>query len=199
MSDAFTATSAFTKIEEGGYTSDPRDSGNWSSGVVGTGTLIGSNMGVGAPAAVAWMGPGFHVTAAWMKALPAAIYTALAKAHYWRPLACDSVPPAVALMLFDYGWNRGIGNGGREFQETLGISGSARDGDIGPKTLATFAQVNDLSAFVQKFSAIQEAHYRTLATFNIYGNGWIARSERRVTQALALLAEPPDPTTSTGA
>ena len=43
----------FVVREEGGYSSDSRDGGNWSSGRVGVGTLIGSNMGVGAPALIA--------------------------------------------------------------------------------------------------------------------------------------------------
>lgn len=187
MTDALTAATAFTRQEEGGYTADSRDSSNWGGGIIGHGGLIGSNMGVGAPALIEWMGPKFTVTAAYMKTLPLAAYNAIASARYYRPLACDKVPPGVALMNFDYGWNRGIGNAGRQFQEALALPEDEWDGDIGPATLASFATVTDLSAFINRLGDIQIDHYKQLSNFNIYGKGWLARSERRITAALAML------------
>lgn len=189
MTDVFSAVSAFTRTEEGGYSNDARDAGNWSTGLAGHGALIGSNYGVGAPAAIAWMHPQeAMVTPAWMRAIPLSVYTAMAKAKYWRPLQCDLVPPALAMMLFDYGWNRGIANGARELQETIGVT---RDGDIGPQTLAAVAGVNDLVDLLRRFAAVQTAHYRALHNFSIYGRGWLARTDRRLAAALAMTGPPP--------
>ena len=108
METCFTSCSVFTRSEEGGYVADPRDSGNWTGGQVGDGDLVGSNMGVGAPALAAWMGPGARVTAEQMRKLALSTYEAIARCKYWLPLECGMLPSGVDLMVFDFGWNRGI-------------------------------------------------------------------------------------------
>ena len=108
MEICFESCSAFTRLEEGGYVNDPRDSGNWTSGRVGQGTLIGSNMGVGAPTLLAWMGPGARITAEQMCKLPLSTYEAIARCRYWLPLQCGTLPAGLDLMIFDFGWNRGV-------------------------------------------------------------------------------------------
>ena len=108
MEACFESCLAFTRAEEGGYVDDARDSGNWSGGQVGQGRLIGSNMGVGAPTLVAWMGPQVYVTAEQMRDLQPATYSAIATARYWQPTGSGNVPAGFDLMLFDFGWNRGV-------------------------------------------------------------------------------------------
>lgn len=108
METSFAACLAFTQAEEGGYVTDRRDSGNWTGGRVGQGSLIGSNMGVGAPALTAWMGPGVQVTADQMRKLPLSTARAIARSQYWTPLGCETVSSGIDFMLFDFGWNRGI-------------------------------------------------------------------------------------------
>ena len=108
MEACFTSCSAFTRAEEGGYVADPRDSGNWTGGQVGDGDLVGSNMGVGAPALAAWMGAGARVTPEQMRKLAPSTYEAIARCKYWSPLGCGSLPSGIDLMIFDFGWNRGV-------------------------------------------------------------------------------------------
>jgi lysozyme family protein len=132
---SYAATKAFTISQEGGYSSVREDTGNWSSGEVGVGTLIGSNFGCGALATIAWMAetqPGFVVTSAWMKALPVTVYDGMAQAKYWTPLQCDALPAGLDLMCFDFGWNTGIGSSALRLQSLLGAT---QDGAIGPITL----------------------------------------------------------------
>lgn len=132
----YTPSTVFTIGEEGGYTADPRDSGNWSSGQTGIGTLIGSNMGCGAPATIAYMAqtqPGFTVTPAWMQALPRAVYDGMARGSYWAPLQGDQLPAGLDLACFDFGWNTGIGSAARRLQWLIGAE---QDGQIGPQSLA---------------------------------------------------------------
>ena len=137
MQDPFLSCLDFTRVEEGGYTCDRRDSGNWSSGVVGEGSLIGSNRGVSAPTLISWMGRDSPttVTAATMRDLPDAVYQAIARTRYWRSLSCDELSPAMALMVFDFGWNVGISVSARVFQRTVGVVQAHVDGDLGPDTL----------------------------------------------------------------
>jgi lysozyme family protein len=135
MQASYAPTTAFTKLEEGGYSSDPEDSGNWSSGETGVGIFIGSNLGCGAPATIAYMAatqPGFVVTATWMQALPEAVYDGMAQTGYWNPLQGNALMAGLDLACFDFGWNTGIGSAAKRLQWLIGAS---QDGEIGPETL----------------------------------------------------------------
>jgi len=49
MSDsAFNSAVQIVLRDEGGYTADPRDAGNWTGGRVGAGALKGTNFGISA-------------------------------------------------------------------------------------------------------------------------------------------------------
>ena len=122
METCFASCTSFTRAEEGGYVADCRDSGNWTSGHVGEGRLIGSNMGVGAPALSAWMGAGVNVTAQEMRTLSLDTYGAIARCNYWAPLGCESFPAGIDLMSFDFGWNRGIATSLTMMIQCLGIA-----------------------------------------------------------------------------
>ncbi len=144
LQDAFLSCLDFTRIEEGGYTCDSRDSGNWSSGLVGKGRLIGSNMGVSAPTLISWMGrdSAMPVTAETMRSLSESVYQAIARARYWRSLSCDGLAPVVALMVFDFGWNVGVSVSARVLQKTIGLEPALVDGDLGPKTLSAATKLS---------------------------------------------------------
>lgn len=174
----FVGCSAFTRVEEGGYVDDPRDTGNWTGGAVGLGVLIGSNMGVGAPALAAWLKTS-SLTIDTMRTLSFSVYSALARAQYWNPMACDDMPPGADLMLFDFGWNRGVGTSIRLLQRVLGVS---QDGICGPNTIRAAHRRPGLG-LVQDLATEQSASYRSLRNFNIYGRGWLARTGRRQAEA----------------
>ena len=191
MNTTIDAALAFTKREEGGYTNDRRDSGNWTSGVVGKGILMGSNMGVGAPCLVAYNARNrlkLTMTAATMRGLSPTLYKAIATSEYWHLMSCDLLPIGVDLMVFDYGWNRGNSNSIHELQETLGVDS---DGDFGPASQAAMASVNDLASFVQTLGEVQTEHYQALDNFATYGKGWLARTARRQATALEAIAAAP--------
>jgi lysozyme family protein len=135
MNSSYGTTTAFTILQEGGYSNVQGDSGNWSSGEVGVGTFIGSKWGCGAPATIAYMKqvqPNTVVTADFMQNLPQAVYDGMALTGYWNPLDGDGLPAGLDLSCFDEGWNTGIGNSAELLQ---GVVGANRDGYIGPVTL----------------------------------------------------------------
>ena len=138
MEDVFLLCLDFTRTEEGGYTCDPHDSGNWSSGLIGRGRLVGSNMGVSAPTLISWLGrdDAATVTAGVMRTLAESTYQAIAKARYWRSMSCDNLTGPVAMMVFDFGWNVGVATSARLLQSTIGLQGELVDGDLGPRTIA---------------------------------------------------------------
>ena len=131
----FGAASAFTRAEEGGYSSRADDGGNWTGGIVGAGQLIGSNMGVSAPILVEWLGMQAATEPDTMRDLSVEIFEAIARGRFWSPLACEALGGAVALMVFDFGWNAGVGCSSRLLQATLGLRGRSVDGQIGDRTL----------------------------------------------------------------
>jgi lysozyme family protein len=98
-------------------------------------------MGVSAPTLISWLGrdDAATVTASTIECLAEPTYQAIARARYWRSLGCDALSAAVAMMVFDFGWNTGVGNSGRLLQRTIGLAGDLIDGDIGPTTVAALA------------------------------------------------------------
>lgn len=186
--DCFDVSLEFVRREEGGYTCSPEDSGNWSSGHVGIGRLIGSKWGVGAPALLSWVGPKFaqHVTAEEMKALSDASYVAIMRARYWRAMGCDGLPRGVALSVCDFGWNAGDATSVVALQTVLGVH---PDGDCGPKTQAAAMADPDTSHLLHRLAGAQTAHYRALHNFDEFGRGWLARTGRRLVAALQITSE----------
>jgi lysozyme family protein len=234
---SYAAATSFTILQEGGYTDDPRDSGNWSSGIVGQGTLIGSNMGCGAPATIAYMAqmrPNFVVTASWMRALPRPVYDGMARESYWRPMQCDALASGVDLSAFDDSWNTGTGSAAKKLQWLVGVTqdgqigpltlgqvarcslapiaralsshdaallqaklGVTADGIVGPMTLGALAAAPDATVrpmvLLLGLAEAQSAYYRTLYNFPIYGDGWLARTGRRLAAAISLATGQPLP------
>jgi lysozyme family protein len=167
----------FVVHEEGGYSGDARDGGNWSSGRVGVGALIGSNMGVGAPALIAWLG--HSVTASFMRALPDSIQSAIFTARYWTPLAGDALPAGLDLMLVDFGWNRGTVTSARLLQQLLGVDA---DGAIGPDTLAAIA-ISETAALLRRPELLDVAELQ--AAIGVTADGDLGPRTRAAFAALA--------------
>ena len=134
--DPFSAATAFTRAEEGGYSIRADDGGNWTGGIVGAGQLIGSNMGVSAPILVDWLGLDPATAADTMRDLPVEVFETIARGRFWSPLACQALEGAVALMVFDFGWNAGVGRSSRLLQTTVGMTGARVDGQVGGQTLS---------------------------------------------------------------
>ena len=135
----FDACLDFVRTAEGGYSSDPKDPGNWLQDEKGRKeTLIGSRYGVSALMLASWMAPR-TVTADDMRNLDLDTFDAIARSRFWNPLACSALPPGLDLMVFDYGWNCGVHASASLLQRMLGVT---MDGAIGPYTLAALAQAD---------------------------------------------------------
>ena len=162
---AFTDAFAVVIGNEGGYNDDPNDSGNWSSGQVGVGTLDGTMYGVSAPVARenGYTGP--------MRDLPLSLAQSIAKAKYWDPVHGDELPPSVATQIFDAAYNSGDHRAERWLQQAVGVR---VDGDIGPQTLAAVAAL-DPDKIVMRFDAIRLRFMASLPIWPRYGAGWANR------------------------
>lgn len=91
------AVMAFIFQQEGGFTADPKDPGNWTGGAVGSGVLLGTKFGVAANSH-----PSLdieHLT----REQASAIY----KAEYWDAIGGDRLRPGEDLAVMDPAVNSG--------------------------------------------------------------------------------------------
>ena len=115
------------------------DTGNWTGGAVGSGTLKGSKFGVSAASYP-------NVDIANLKLEDArAIY----KKDYWDKVRGDDLAPQLAYVVFDAAVNNGVGRAVQWLQSAVGAS---PDGVIGPMTLALANKIDALQA-INKFMA----------------------------------------------
>jgi lysozyme family protein len=177
MADADLPTCmAFIFAAEGGYVDNPLDPGG------------ATNMGITLDVLTAWRHSA--VSKADVQALTKDEATAIYHANYWNVLRCSGLPGGIDLMAFDAGVNMGNGRSAKFVQTAVG---AAVDGAIGPNTLAAVSAAvaaKGAAAIINALADARNAYYHTLATFDIFGAGWLARVSKA--QALALqLAAPP--------
>lgn len=146
---------------EGGYSEDPKDPGNWTGGVVGSGTLKGTKFGIAANSY-----PTLDI-----KNLTRALAIAIYKRDFWLHARCDKLPDVVAFQLLDGAVNSGIPQATRWLQRSVGV---ADDGMIGPITLdAIFS--TDSNDIVFRFLAERLDFMTRLKNWSNHGRGWVRR------------------------
>ncbi len=163
---------------EGGYVDNPRDPGG------------ATNMGITLATLTAWRNA--PVSKADVQALTQNEATAIYHANYWNVLRCGGLPSGIDLMVFDAGVNTGNSHSAKTLQT---IVNCGADGVIGPATLqavATAVNASGTLSILTQFSKAQSDYYHSLATFDTFGAGWLARvaSTLNVAQRLATPGQP---------
>jgi len=162
MSETFDACFRFTIGEEGKLSLDPKDPGNWTSGIVNVGQLKGTKYGVSARAF-----PTLDI--ANLSILQA---KNIAYGNYYFKISGDDLPPPIALQMFDTAYNQGVEVAKRVLQEALNVK---VDLIIGPKTLMAAAK-EDQHEFAELFREFRIEAYKRDDGFPRYGDGWINRA-----------------------
>lgn len=155
---------------EGGYSNDPKDPGNWTSGVIGKGELKGTKYGIAANSYGSL--DIYHLTLEDAKQ----IY----RRDYWsRWINLDGLsqelPDSLIFELFDASVNAGVGNATRFLQRALHV---ASDGLIGKVTIAALENAltnNGVARLEQWFLAEKLNHYTCLEAWERFGRGWSKR------------------------
>ena len=160
----FLAVFALLIGEEGGYTTNPDDPGNWTGGKVGSGKLLGTKFGLSAASF-----PTLDIPALTL-AQAQAIYLSL----YWTKIAGDSLPAPLALLVFDGAVNNGVS---RAIGWMQAAAGARADGVLGPATLAAVAAAaaRDADATLIEFQAQRLMFMAGLPTWKTFGGGWARR------------------------
>lgn len=162
---AFEQAFAIVIGHEGGFDTTHADPGNWTGGAVGQGDLRGTNWGISAAAY-----PAVDIAALTQEAARS-IY----RTDYWDRLHADSLPPPLALLVFDAGVNNGIHRAVLWLQIAVG---TAPDGQIGPATLAalkTRGAAIGGAGLCAEFQARRMDFMAGLATWRSFGLGWARR------------------------
>ena len=171
--DAFDTALDAVLREEGGYSDQAADPGGIT------------NCGVTKAVWDQWCG---HTsTVAEMKALTPEKVAPLYRAQYWNAVQGDALPPALALCVFDFAVNAGVGRAARMLQEMIGV---IEDGHIGPATLRALQQwvaSHSVSVCMRGYMNARRAYYRSLSNFAHFGAGWLNRCDFIETQALRLV------------
>ena len=156
-------TKAFEKLigHEGGLTLDPKDRGNWTTGVIGKGELKGTKYGI---SAMAYPREDIqHLTLDRARQLY--------RRDYWDAVRADDMPDAVRFDLFDSAVNSGVTQATKWLQRA---AGATDDGIIGPKTLSA-VRAADPHVLSKRFNGQRLRFMTDLKTWNVYGKGWARR------------------------
>lgn len=100
MASKFDYAVAFTLSPaiEGGYQCDPKDRGNWTTGIIGQGELKGTNFGLSAMSY-----PKLNI-----KGLSRDQAIEIYRKDYWNAAGCDSLELHLAVSVFDAAVNSGV-------------------------------------------------------------------------------------------
>ncbi|NBT77304.1 MAG: hypothetical protein EBT04_02390 [Betaproteobacteria bacterium] len=103
--------------------------------------------------------------------------------NYWAKARCDELPVGVDASVFDVAVNSGSSRAAKLLQASLGLE---VDGIIGAKTLGAANAVAP-AELIARFAEARRSFYRKLATFPIFGKGWLRRVDEVEAQAYAIL------------
>jgi lysozyme family protein len=171
--DPFEAALTEVLVHEGGFSNHARDPGGMT------------NLGVTKRTWEAWTGK--PATESEMRSLTRAKVAPLYRKNYWDAVRADDLPPALALVVFDFAVNAGPARAARYLQQLVGV---AMDGKIGPQTIAatvSAAGKRGDAALVKDYSHARRNYYRSLSTFDTFGRGWLRRVDEVEQAALELV------------
>lgn len=146
--------------EEGGYSADRNDPGNWTGGEIGEGVLKGTKYGI-----ASHVYPDLDIQNLTLEQAKE-IY----RRDYWNRIKGDELPWPLALYVFDSAVNQGPVSAVMLMQDALGVQS---DGAVGPVTLAAAKVASDRS--IDKFMALRARRYSRTRNFDLYGTGWLTR------------------------
>lgn len=91
--------------------------------------------------------------------------------HFWAEVDANELPDGVSLLVFDCAVNQGPGRAKRFLQKAARVKA---DGIIGPITMRAIHSASPCQ-LMRDFSVRRALHYSGLATFVVFGTGWLNR------------------------
>lgn len=146
---------------EGGWSRDPNDRGNWTSGVKGVGELRGTRFGISAA----------QYPALDIEALSLDDARTIYLRDYWLECRCEQLPDPLRVHVFDGAVNSGVAASSRWLQLAVG---STPDGHVGPRTIGA-ARAAEPWGVIARFNAHRLMHMTDADGWRFYGRGWARR------------------------
>ena len=170
---ALTFDEAFDRLigHEGGYSDDPKDPGNWTSGRVNVGGLKGTKYGIAANT----------YGDLDIRNLTLADAKTIYYRDWWLKSGADQLNPAIVFQLWDFAVNAGMGTAIRALQRAVS---AAEDGRIGPVTIA-LVQAQPVADVLMRLASQRLRFYTSLSTWPTYGRGWTNRVAAQLDYAAA--------------
>jgi len=152
---------AFVKLigHEGGLSLDPKDRGNWTTGIIGKGELKGTKYGISAMSY-----PHLNIQALTLEQAED-IY----REDFWGQ--SDLIPAAVRFDFFDAAVNSGYVQSVKWLQRAAGASD---DGVMGPKTLLAVRKSNP-QQLAKRFNGHRLSAMTNMKAWDSQGRGWARR------------------------
>jgi len=158
---------AFSRLlgQEGGFTDDRQDKGNWTGGKVGVGALKGSKYGISA------MSYPMEDIRNLSEARAKAIYLR----DFWGPAGCDLVPTPLKYPLFETAVHTSApGRPTFAIKLVQRAAGVQDDGIIGPITMQAISSA-DPYRLTARFYGFRLDHLNDLPAWAHYSKGWAQR------------------------
>jgi hypothetical protein len=160
---------------EGGFSNHPKDPGG------------ATNLGITLETLSAWRkskSPDAVTTVADVDKLTREEACEIYRTNYWNRLRCDDLPSGIDLLVFDFGVNAGPGTSATALQKVIGAE---QDGSVGPLTIHAVGGVDRLKV-IREFSTRRRELYRTFKNFDVFGAGWMNRTDSMEQAALRMAA-----------
>lgn len=145
---------------EGAFTDDPKDRGNWDSGVIGKGTCKGTKYGISAMSY-----PTLDI-----KNITLDQAKGIYRRDYWTPVRADELPDSVRFDVFDGAVNSGVSQSAKWLQRAVGTN---PDGVIGAQTVAAARIAGPL--LPAYFNGYRLQFYTDASAWPTYSKGWARR------------------------
>ncbi len=158
---------------EGGFTDNPADPGNWTGGTFNVGLCRGTKWGISAAAY-----PTLDI-----RNLTENDARTIYFQRYWCPMSADRLPPCLALLVFDAAVNLGVSRSIKLLQAAVG---TAQDGLLGPITLGAALKVNPVTAGIE-FQSGRLLFMAGLPGWKTFGGGWARRLMKVAFKASAIV------------
>ena len=102
--------------------------------------------------------------------------------NYWDRCRCGDLPSGVDWAVMDASVNHGTGRAAKFLQKAVMVE---QDGAIGPRTIMAVND-NEPTEIISRMAVYRDAFFRSLSTFDTFGEGWIRRNDETRTSAIAL-------------
>lgn len=156
---------AFERVvgHEGGFTDNPKDRGNWTSGKIGVGECKGTKYGISAMSYP-------HLD---IRNLTLDDARAIYKQDFWDKIRGDEMPYEIAFNVFDGAVNSGLNRSIKWLQRAVG---ETEDGVIGRKTMLAI-KVREKADTVARYNGQRLLFLADTppSFWDEYGRGWCRR------------------------